>query len=74
LAAAAAAYQQALEACQPGQEQQRGAAHAGLAAVAYARHDPVLAAKEVAAALAAAPDNAAAKALQAKLGNGHEHP
>lgn len=74
LTAAADAYQRALAACQPGQDQQRAAAHVGLASIAYARQDLALAGREVAAALAAAPDSAAAKALQAKLGSGHEHP
>ncbi|HET9785147.1 MAG TPA: hypothetical protein VFP94_09365, partial [Terriglobales bacterium] len=73
LTAAAAAYDRALAAGQPGQAEDQAAAHIGLASIALARQDRALAAKEVAAALAAAPDNAAARALQVKLGSGHEH-
>ncbi|MGH9484379.1 MAG: hypothetical protein ACRD1F_04930 [Terriglobales bacterium] len=70
-AAAADAFQKvvALAASLPGPDQAHplGAAHAGLAAIWYARHDNVQAAREAAAALAADPTNAQAQQLQRKL-------
>jgi len=72
LTAAAAAYQRALAAALPGQNQEQAAAHTGLGEIAYERHDLPQATKEVAAALAAAPGNAAALALRAKLGTDHD--
>ncbi len=69
-AAAADAFQKVIALAAAGaapQPQALGTAHAGLAAIWYARHDSVRAAKEAAAALAADPKNAQAQQLEQKL-------
>ncbi len=67
LAAAAAAFTRVLALAKPAQKLQLGAAHAGLAAIWYARHDNARAAKEEAAALAVDPGNVEALKLQSEL-------
>lgn len=65
--AAAKDFQAVIARLGAGPSTQAGAAHAGLAAIALARHDPATAAAEAAAALAADPDNAEAQTLQKQL-------
>lgn len=73
LAAAEQAFSQAVALAGTNQKRQLAAAHAGLAAIWYARHDTVRAGQEAAAALAADPENAQAQTIQRELGN-HPHP